>query len=124
MVEKMKAYQELSKEELQALKTELETAYVDAKGKGLKLDMSRGKPSVAQLDIASDYFDALTSQSNMKTEDGIDVRNYGFLDGIPEAKQIMADMIGVSADQVIVCGNGSLSIMVLWEVRHGVNWIK
>ena len=76
MVEKMKAYQELSKEELQALKTELETAYVDAKGKGLKLDMSRGKPSVAQLDIASDYFDALTSQSNMKTEDGIDVRGY------------------------------------------------
>lgn len=123
MVEKMKAYQELSKEELQALKTELETAYVDAKGKGLKLDMSRGKPSVAQLDIASDYFDALTSQSNMKTEDGIDVRNYGFLDGIPEAKQIMADMIGVSADQVIVCGNGSLSIMydtVSRSMTHGV----
>lgn len=119
----MKAYQELSKEELSALKTQLETAYEDAKGKGLKLDMSRGKPAVSQLDIARDFFDVLNSESDMKTEDGVDVRNYGILDGIPEARKLMADMVGVSAENCIVCGNASLAIMydtISRSMTHGV----
>ena len=73
----MKAYQELSKEELLTLKAELNAAYEDAKGKGLKLDMSRGKPAVNQLDMTMDYLDVVNSQSAMKAEDGMDVRNYG-----------------------------------------------
>lgn len=119
----MKAYQELSKEELLSLKEQLTAAYEDAKGKGLKLDMSRGKPSAAQLDMAMDFMDALNSGSDMKTESGTDVRNYGVLDGIPEAKQLMADMMGVKADNVIVCGNASLTIMydtVSRSMTHGV----
>lgn len=119
----MKAYQELSKEELSALKTQLKTAYEDAKGKGLKLDMSRGKPAVSQLDIARDFFDVLNSESDMKTEDGVDVRNYGILDGIPEARKLMADMVGVSAENCIVCGNASLAIMydtISRSMTHGV----
>lgn len=119
----MKAYQELSREELLSLKTQLEKDYEAAKGKGLKLDMSRGKPAVSQLEMAKDFADALTSESSMKTEDGVDVRNYGLLDGIPEAKKLMADIMGVSVDNVIVCGNGSLSIMydtVSRSVTHGV----
>ena len=78
----MKAYQELTKEELLTLKAELNAAYEDAKGKGLKLDMSRGKPAVNQLDMTMDFLDVVNSQSAMKAEDGMDVRNYGGLDGV------------------------------------------
>lgn len=119
----MKAYQELSKEELLALKEELIAAYGDAKGKGLQLDMSRGKPAVSQLDMGMDFMDALDAHSIMKTEAGVDVRNYGVMDGIPEAKKLMADIMGVNPDQVIVFGNASLSIMydtVSRSMTHGV----
>ena len=119
----MKAYQELSKEELLSLKAQLDAAYEEAKRKELKLDMSRGKPAAAQLDMAMDFMDIINSESSMKTEAGIDVRNYGVLDGIPEARKLMADMMGVNADNVIVCGNASLTIMydtVSRSVTHGV----
>jgi len=119
----MKAYQELSREELLALKSELETAYEDAKGKGLKLDMSRGKPAFSQLDMEMDFMDVLNSASNMKTESGVDVRNYGVLDGIPEAKKLMGDIVGVKPENIIVCGNSSLTIMydtVSRSMTHGV----
>ena len=120
---KMRTYRELSREELLSLKTDLEKEYEEAKRKGLKLDMSRGKPSIAQLDLARGFFDVLTSESDMKDESGVDVRNYGGLDGIPEAKRLMADLMGVSADHVIVCGNASLFIMydtISRSVTHGV----
>lgn len=119
----MRAYQELSKEELLALRETLTAEYEEAKGKGLKLDMSRGKPAVAQLDMANDFLDALDSQSLLKAEDGVDVRNYGDMDGIPEAKKLMADMMGVPVENVVVCGNASLTIMydaVSRSVTHGV----
>ena len=119
----MKAYQELSKKELLLLKAELEDAYKEAKGRGLKLDMSRGKPGASQLDLVEDMMDTLNSASDMRTEDGIDVRNYGLMDGIPEAKRLMGEMIGVPAENVIVCGNASLSIMydsISRSVTHGV----
>lgn len=107
----MKSFSELTKNELLDIKNQLEKEYEEVASKGLKLDMSRGKPSVAQLDLSKDMLDVLNSTSDMKSENGMDVRNYGVLDGIPEAKQIMADIIGVSADNVIVCGNASLNIM-------------
>ena len=119
----MKAYQELSKEELLSLKAELEKEFEDAKGKGLKLDMSRGKPSVAQLDMGMDIFDVLNSKSDLTSLEGIDVRNYGVLDGILEAKNMMADIMGVTADHVIVYGNASLNVMfdaVSSAMTHGV----
>lgn len=113
----------MSKEELVSLKAELEKAFEDAKGKGLKLDMSRGKPTPAQLDMAMDIMDVLNSDSDMKTEAGIDCRNYGLMDGIPEAKQLMGEMMGVPAENVLVYGNASLSIMydaVSRSMTHGV----
>ena len=119
----MKAYQEMEKEELVALQQELEQAFEDVKGKGLKLDMSRGKPAVTQLNMSMDMFDVLNSESDMKCEDGTDVRNYGVLDGIPEAKKLMGDIMGVPAENVIICGNASLPIMydtVSRSVTHGV----
>ena len=119
----MKSYKEMSKEELAALKTELEKAYEDAKGKGLKLDMSRGKPSAAQLDMTMPIMDVLNAESDLKTEAGVDCRNYGVMDGIPEAKALMGAMMGVTPEKVIVCGNASLTIMyntVSRSVTHGV----
>lgn len=120
----MKSYQEMTKEELLEQKEMLEKKYVDAKGKGLKLDMSRGKPSVAQLDMTMGIMSILDKDTDMKAQDGTDCRNYGMMDGIPEAKKLMADMMGVaSAENVIVCGNASLSIMydtVSRHMTHGV----
>ena len=119
----MTGYAQRTKEELQQLKKELEKQYEDAKGKGLKLDMSRGKPSAAQLDLSMGIMDVLTSESVLKTEAGLDCRNYGVLDGIPEAKKLMADMMEVTPEQVIVYGNSSLNIMydtVSRSVTHGV----
>ena len=104
----MKAYQELSKEELLTLKAELNAAYEDA---------------VNQLDMAMDFLDVVNSQSAMKAEDGMDVRNYGGLDGIPEAKKLMADILEVKPENVIVCGNASLTIMydtVSRAMTHGI----
>jgi len=120
----MKSYKEMSKEELLTLKAELEKAYEDAKGKGLQLDMSRGKPAASQLDMTMPIMNILNEESDMKTENGVDCRNYGILDGIPEAKVLMGEMMGgVPAENVIVCGNASLSIMydtVARSMIHGV----
>ncbi len=119
----MKAYRDLSREELLLLKEQLEQEFMDVKGKGLKLDMSRGKPSVAQLDMGMDIFDVLNSGSDLTSVDGVDVRNYGVLDGLAEAKHMMADIMGVSAEHVIVYGNASLNVMydaVSSAMTHGV----
>lgn len=119
----MKAYKEMSREELLSLKEELEKQFADAKGKGLKLDMSRGKPAPAQLDIAMGLMDVLNSESDMNTETGVDTRNYGLVDGIPEAKRLMAEMMEVPVENVIVYGNASLPIMydtVSRSMTHGV----
>lgn len=119
----MKPYSEMSREELEAQRAELLEQFEKAKGKGLKLDMSRGKPEPAQLDMGMGIMDALTSSSDMKCMEGIDTRNYGLMDGITEAKHLMADVMGAPAEKVIVFGNSSLSIMydmVSRSVTHGV----
>ena len=120
----MKPYKEMSREELLSLKAELDKQFEDVKGKGLALDMSRGKPTPAQLDMTMGLMDALNSESDMKTESGVDTRNYGLMDGIPEAKRLMADIMGgVPVENVIVYGNASLAIMydtVSRSMTHGV----
>ncbi|MFI3177575.1 MAG: aminotransferase, partial [Eubacteriales bacterium] len=119
----MKAYDQLTKEELQELKKQLEAEYEEAKGKGLALDMSRGKPSSAQLDMGMGFMDTHDSSDTMSAENGFDCRNYGLLDGIEEAKELMASMVGATKDQVIICGNASLTIMydtVSRAMTHGI----
>ena len=130
----MKAYTEMSKEELIALKEELEKKYQDAKALNLALDMSRGKPAAAQLDLSMPMMSILDENSVLKAENGMDCRNYGVLDGIPEAKKLMADMMGAKPENVIVYGNSSLNIMydtIARSMLHGVcgstpwcNWIR
>lgn len=107
----MKAYKDLSKEELLTLQKQLNKEYEEAKAKGLKLDMSRGKPAASQLDMEMDFMNVLNADSILKTEAGVDCRNYGIMDGIPEARKLIGDVLGISADNVIVFGNASLNIM-------------
>lgn len=104
-------YKDLSKEELLGIKSSLEKKYDEYKLAGLKLDMSRGKPSKAQLDLSNDLNDVLNSSSDYKSESGLDVRNYGVLDGIPECKRLFSELLDVSADNLIVFGASSLNIM-------------
>lgn len=107
----MGKYEELSREELLELKEKLSAEYESAKSLGLKLDMSRGKPSPIQLDMAMGLLDAVGSGDVLKASDGMDCRNYGGLLGIPEARKLMADIMGTDEKNVIVYGNSSLNIM-------------
>lgn len=119
----MKPYREMSKDELAKQKAELTKQFEDAKKMGLKLDMSRGKPTSAQLDMTMGLMDVLNSDSDMTTMDGVDARNYGLMDGIIEAKHLLADVMSVPAENVIVYGNSSLAIMydtISRSVTHGV----
>lgn len=119
----MVAYNELSKEELLNLKSKLEEQFSEVKAKGLNLDMSRGKPSAAQLDLAMGMMDVLNSKSDLKCQEGVDCRNYGVLDGIQEAKQLLADMMEVPKDNIVIFGNSSLNVMydtIARSMTHGV----
>jgi aspartate/methionine/tyrosine aminotransferase len=107
----MKTYQEMSREELLAEKKALEGEYEKIKAQGLALDMSRGKPGADQLDLSLPMMDVLNSKSCFKSENGMDLRNYGGLDGIPEAKRLVAGMIGCSPENIIIYGNSSLNVM-------------
>ena len=117
------AYEELSKEELLQLKSELEAQFDEVKAKNLKLDMSRGKPSTEQLNLSMDMMDVLKSDSDLVCEEGVDCRNYGVLDGIAEAKQLLADMMEVPKDNIVIFGNSSLNVMydtIARSMTHGV----
>lgn len=107
----MQKYQEMTREELLVEKETLEKQFEEIKAMNLKLDMSRGKPSAEQLDLSMGILDVLDSKSVIKGENGMDLRNYGILDGIPEAKRLMAEMMGCNENNVIVYGNASLNIM-------------
>lgn len=119
----MNHYSQKSKEDLLALKEELEAKYEEKKALNLQLDMSRGKPGTSQLNISMGIMDTLSSDSSLLASDGTDCRNYGGLDGIPEARQLMAEMMGTLPEHVIVFGNASLTIMydaISRSYTHGV----
>ena len=119
----MKAYAEMSKDELLALKCELEKSYKEFKDQGLSLDMSRGKPCTEQMDLAMGMMDVFHSKADLTSASGIDCRNYGVLDGLPEAKKLLADMMECKAESIIVYGNSSLAIMydsIARSMTHGV----
>ena len=107
----MQQYREMTKEELFQEKASLEAEYEKIKALNLKLDMSRGKPSAAQLDLSMGILDAIDSNTALVSENGMDLRNYGVLDGIPEAKRLLAEMLGCYESNVIVYGNSSLNVM-------------
>lgn len=119
----MQSYQEMSKQQLLDEEEGLKKEYARYKGMGLSLNMARGKPGAEQLDLTMPMLDVLRSDSELISESGEDCRNYGIVDGLPEAKKLIADMIGTTPEHVIVYGNSSLNIMydtVSRSYTHGV----
>ncbi len=102
-------YTKMSRRKLEEEYKKVKKEYEDYKGKGLKLDMSRGKPAPSQLDLSMPMMDVLNGTSDCDEE--LDCRNYGCPGGISKAKKLMADLMEVSPDNVIVFGNSSLNIM-------------
>ena len=118
----MKPYHEMSKEELASLKEQLTAVYKEYQGKNLKLNMARGKPSSEQLDLSMPMLDVLNSKSDYMSVDG-DCRNYGVLTGIQEAKELMGGMMDAPAENIIMYGSSSLTLMydtVSRSYSHGV----
>lgn len=105
----MKEITAYTREELQELEKKLAEEYAVWKEKGLSLNMARGKPAAAQLDLSSEMLTG--GLDSWKTEDGLDARNYGVLDGIPECRRLFGDLLGIPADQIIIGGNSSLNMM-------------
>ena len=119
----MAAYKNLSVKELKELKTKLDAEFEEVKARGLNLDMSRGKPSAEQLNLSMGMMDVLTSDTDLICQEGVDCRNYGVLDGITEAKQLLADMMEVPKQNIIIFGNSSLNVMydqIARAMTHGV----
>ena len=104
-------YSQMKKEDQSALLSQLKEEFAKIKEKGLKLDMSRGKPGADQLSLTDGLLTAVSAESGVKAENGFDCRNYGILDGIPEVKRMFAEILGVSDENIIVGGSSSLNLM-------------
>jgi len=116
----MKMYEGFTTEQLIERKQVMETRFVQYKAQNLKLDMSRGKPSKEQLDLSNGMY---TQVTDFKSEDGVDCRNYGMPDGLPEMKRIFAQMLDVASDQIIIGDSSSLNLMydtVARAYNHGL----
>ncbi len=127
----MKSYQEMSKEELVQEQERLMQQYKKFCEMGLKLDITRGKPSKEQLDLSMPMLDELNSSTKLSSRLGTDLRNYGMVDGIDEAKELIASMIDTKPENVIVYGNASLNIMydcisrsMVFGVLESTPWMK
>ena len=119
----MKPYKDMSIEELQAEYAALKAEYKKIQALGMRLDMSRGKPSQEQLDLSMGMMDVLDSTSDLTCEDGTDCRNYGQLTGIEEARVLLGDMMENNPKDIIIYGNSSLNVMFDTVSRawtHGV----
>ena len=106
----MTAYPKMTAEEWKAEYAEVTREYEELKARGLNLNMARGKPGKAQLDLVSDIF-SLMQKTEDYVSDGVDVRNYGELSGLPAAKRLFAEILGCRPEQVFVGGNASLQLM-------------
>lgn len=104
-------YLNCGREELEKEYAVLAKEYEDVKGKGLKLNMARGKPGKEQLDLSLDLLDVLNSKSDFVGSDGMDCRNYGVLEGIEECRKLFGDILGVDSEYVMVGGSSSLNMM-------------
>mgnify|MGYP002511189049 CR=1 FL=1 len=123
-------YDQMSRTELAAEYSAMKAAYEAFSAKGLKLDMSRGKPGFDNMDLSEDMFDLVGNDTGFKNISGIDCRNYGGLDGLDELKNLFGEILGLPADQIIVGGNSSLNMMfdtIAQGMTHGMGgeaWAK
>ena len=107
----MTKYTDMDLGQVRELHSELEHKYSEYCALGLKLNMARGKPSPEQLELSLPLLDCINSTSDLTASDGTDCRNYGVLAGLPEARELMAQMVGAHSEQVVVCGASSLNVM-------------
>lgn len=104
-------YLNCNRQELEKEYSSLRKQFEDVKGKGLKLNMARGKPGKEQLDLSLGLLDAVNSSSDFVGADGMDCRNYGILKGIEECRRLFGEMLGVDYNKVMVGGSSSLNMM-------------
>ncbi len=119
----MSSLKHLNKEELQQRLQTLQQQYLAYQAQNLQLDMSRGKPGVQQLDLSLAMLECVNPRDGYTAANGFDARNYGVLDGLPEVKDLFAEILGVTPDQIIVGGNSSLNMMfdyIATCYAHGV----
>ena len=107
----MKKYSEMTREELLAEKQQLKKQYEAYQNSGFHLNISRGIPSEAQLELSMGMMDVLHSEADYLSENGQDTRNYGSLTGLPEAKALMAEVMETRPENVIIFCDSSLNIM-------------
>ena len=125
-------YTEMTDSRLEEIYGSLIKEYNGYKSQGLKLDLSRGKPSNAQLDLMTGMLDCISKAEDCRSADGFDYRNYGLLEGVPEAKKLFSDLLSIPEKNIIVCGNSSLNLMydtVARAMLYGVAgteipWVK
>lgn len=123
----MKNLREFTKEELCAFIAENQKRYEAIKAQGLAIDMSRGKPSPVQLDMAFEDFKKAFEITDYQSKTGFDCRNYGLLDGVAEAKELFAELLGVETKNIIMGGNASLELMFSFISQcwsHGIGGCK
>lgn len=101
------AFADLTNEELEALKSQLEEEYAGFKAKGLSLNMARGKPGADQLDLSEGLLSMVLTSDDCRSIAGADCRNYSTLDGLPEAQELLAAMLDDDPENVLVGGNSS-----------------
>lgn len=121
----------MSKSELETEISALRAEYAKIKESGLSLDMSRGKPCREQLDITEGLLTTLSTNADCTAENGLDCRNYGVLDGIPEIKKLFSDLLAIPEKNIIVAGNSSLNLMydsivraLIYGVPGGEPWCR
>ncbi len=116
-------YQSMNQQQLKAELESVRAQYEAQKAKGLKLDMSRGKPGKEQLDLVSDMLTVLSKPEDC-VSDGIDVRNYGELSGIPAAKKLFAEILGCKPEECFIGGCASLTLMYDLIAKAYTNGLK
>ena len=104
-------YTEMTREQLTAELSALEAEYAKVKSEGLSLDLSRGKPGADQLSLSDDMLTVMKNAKDCVAESGFDCRNYGLFDGVPEAKRLFSDLLGLPTDYIFVGGSSSLNLM-------------
>ena len=121
----------MTREEQLATLESLRKEYAAAQAKKLALDLSRGKPGADQLDIMTGMLDCLSDTADCKTEDGFDCRNYGLLEGTPEAKRLFSELLDIPAENLFIGGNSSLNLMydtvarcLLYGTCDGEPWVR
>lgn len=118
----MASYKQMTRSELEREFGIVAKEYEDLKSLNLSLDMSRGKPGFENMDMCEDLFSLVNKEKGFKDSAGVDSRNYGGMDGIPEMKKLFGEILGLDQSQIIIGGNSSLTMMfdtIAQGMTHG-----